>query len=430
MAELIERVYQAFDPAEPAVENETYVNLDDVRGKADVVARLAKRIGWPDGTTCHLLAGHRGSGKTTELRRLEKRLSEGEKPYFVVYVNSSADLDLNDVGFPEILIAMMRRLVEELETRESIRLKPGYFRDRLREIKSLFLSDVEFDKIDVGVSLLKLSTKIRSSPDAREELRKELQSHTSSLLQAANDLISEAMPELTKKGYTNIVIIMDDLDRIVLRPHKDADCSTAEYLFVHQHSQLTGFACHVVYTMPLMIVYSAQGAKITSLYGVPTPVVPMTKIRKKPPGLKSHKPGVDRFREIIANRLKNADAAEQDVFGKGVIKKLIELSGGQPRELMMLVREALIGDDLPVGMAAVNRVAKEGALAYARLLMDEHWGLIRQVAESGKLRRVKADEEAFRELLDTRAVLQYVNDDGWFGVNPLISVPAPKRKKK
>lgn len=430
MADLLKRVYQGFDPAIPALDDEIYVNLDDVRGEADVVDRLDKRIRLADGPTCQLLAGHRGSGKTTELRRLERQLGEGDERHFVVFVESKADLDLNDVDFPEILIAIIRKMADELKEREGIVLKPGYFRDRFEKLKGFLGSEVEFDNFEVGGSLFKISAAIKSSPDARKQVREALEPDTSNLLHAANDLIGEALIELRKKNYTNIVIIMDDLDYIVLRPHKGAGCSTAEYLFVNRHAQLTGFHCHVIYTMPLAIVYSALGERITSLYGVRTPVVPMTKIRTKPPWRKPHKPGVDRFREIIAQRLAHADTDESTVFGKGVVGKLIALSGGQPRELMMLVREALIGGDLPVQSGAVDRVARDGARAYARLLTDEQWLLIKQVAKSGRVTRAKASDETFRELLDSRAILQYVNDEEWYGVNPLIALPKTNRKKK
>lgn len=232
MADLLERVYQAFDPAIPAVEDDDYVDLGAVRGESDVVDRLEQAIRLSAGKTCQLLAGHHGSGKTTELRRLEKRLGEGRKKYFVVFVESSTDLDLNDIDFPEILIAIVRRLADEVKKLKNISLEPSLFRNIFERLGN-FLGSIEFDKVELDVSLLKVSAAIRNSPDAREQVRKALEPDTSNLLHAANDLIGEAMLALSKLSYTNIVIIMDDLDKIVLRPHEGTGCSTAEYLFVN-----------------------------------------------------------------------------------------------------------------------------------------------------------------------------------------------------
>lgn len=430
MDDLLTRVYQTFDPAPlTAAEHQLYVDLDAVRGEGNLVSRLEKIIRLSNKPTCQLLAGHRGSGKSTELRRLEDVLSSGDRRYFVVYVEGKSALDLNDVDFPEILIAVIRQTASELEKRLDVRLKPGYFKDRLQRLKNILGTDVEFEGLELGASLLKLSGAIRNSPDARSEIRKALEPDTSNLLAAANDVLGEAILKLKEQGCHDLVIIMDDLDHMVLRPHEEAGCSTAEYLFVHRHAQLSAFMCHTVYAMPLALAYSSQEAKITNLYGARPPVVPMTKISTRPPRTGVYKPGMDKFRDIIARRLHHANAAESDVFASGVLDKLIKLSGGQPRELMILIREAIIGGDLPIGSAAVDRAAREGARAYARQLTEEHMAIIRAVWNNGAIKRTKANEETVRELLDGRAVLQYVNEHEWYGVNPLIPKP-PTRKSK
>lgn len=46
--------------------------------------------------------------------------------------------------------------------------------------------------------------------------------------------------------------------------------------------------------------------------------------------------------------------------------------------------------------------------------------MIDDVRLKGTFRRNEKTEIAVRELLDNRAVLQYVNDDEWYAVNPLI----------
>jgi hypothetical protein len=80
---------------------------------------------------------------------------------------------------------------------------------------------------------------------------------TGNLLNAANDTISEAVLELNKKGYKGLVILVDDLDKIVIRPIDHLGCSSAEYLFVHRAAQLTAFNCHVIYSMPISLANSA-----------------------------------------------------------------------------------------------------------------------------------------------------------------------------
>ncbi len=430
MSDRIEHVYRAFDPGPlPAEAGDLYVDLDDVRGEAGLVDRLAQRIRLADGVTCQLLAGHHGSGKSTELKRLQRELQAGEKRYFVVFCDAGSDLDLNDVDFPEVLIAVVHQLAQQLEDRAEIKLQAGYFKQRWEALKGL-LGGLDFSEVELSLGMLKIAGAIKGSPDARAKIREALEPDTGNLLHAANDVIGEAKLELRKQRYSDLVILVDDLDKIVLRPHGVAGCSTSEYLFIHRHAQLSAFQCHMVYSMPLALAYSAQEPKIASLYGRRVPIIPMTKLTQRPPSKGTCKPGIERFRDIIATRLKSAGVDDETVFESSKLRdRLIRLSGGQPRELMILLREAIIGGGLPIGATAIDRAEREGRRAYARQLHDEHWKMIRQVRKDGKLRRTRDNEELIWELLDSRAILQYLNTEEWYGVNP-VAREATRRKAK
>ena len=419
-SETVKRVYQQFDPAPlPAGRTDLYVDLDEVRGSMALVHRLASRIRLASKPTSQVLAGHRGSGKSTELRRLQHDLETGTPRVFVVYVDVDQDTDLNDIDFPEVLISIVRQMAEQLRSRLGISLKPGYFVDRLERLKGLAGTEIEFDKIDLDAKLLKLSAKMKNSPDARIEIRKLLEPDTSNWLYAANDIIGTAKLELKKKGYEDLTIIVDDLDKMVLRPHHSAGCGTGEYLFVNRVAQLTAFACHLVYTMPLALAYSKHERDIESLYDGAPLVIPMTKLWTHDG--KKYALGRTKFRQIVEKRLERINTTSNDVFEQTrVLDQAIELSGGQPRELMLLIRESIVGSALPVTKNAVQRAERENNRAYERQLQRDHWGLIEQIRKNPKYCRSGATEAVFRDLLDSRAILQYVNDEEWYRVNPLV----------
>lgn len=424
MSDLLKRIYAAFGPdplrADNPEQRELYVNLDEVRGEADVVHRLASRIRLNDGPTCQILAGHRGSGKSTELRRLKHALETGDERYFVVFCEVDRDIDRNDVDFLEVLVAIIRQMAAQLREHAGIKLKPGYFRDRWERITSLLSSKVELSAMELEVGLTTLSIAMKGSPDTRLKLRNQIESDTGNWLQAANDLIGEALLEL-KNDYSGLVILIDDLDKMVLRPHREAGCTTGEYLFIHREPQLSGFKCHTVYTMPLALAYSQREATIASLYGGPVPVVPMIRIGNCPPEAGDYKPGIEKCREIVHKRLQKIKVDQNKVFeSPEVLDQLIRQSGGQPTELMYFVREALIAS-LPIDAAAVQRPVRERRKAYARQLRAEHWPIIEQVRRSGSFIRETDNEQAIRDLLDSRVLLQYVNDEEWYGVNPVIA---------
>jgi len=110
MPDEIKKIYQAFDPS-PLEANETdlYVDLDTVRGSDEPVNKLAQTIKLSESTTTQLFAGHIGSGKSTELRLLQKQLQDDG--YFVVFCQILEDIDERDADFPDVLLSMMCQMV-------------------------------------------------------------------------------------------------------------------------------------------------------------------------------------------------------------------------------------------------------------------------------------------------------------------------------
>lgn len=426
--DLVQKIYAAFDPA-PLTTGQAalYVDLDEVRGDADIVKRMSAKIRYANGKpTCQVLAGHRGSGKSTELYRLQKVLEDGPPKMFVVFCEADEDLDRNDVDFPDLLVTIIRQLAGQIHKRAGIRLKPGYFPDRLRRLTKILGQEIDFDKFELSGGLAKVGVAIKGSPDARADIRKMMEPDTGNLLAAANDVISDAVAQLHQAGYRGLVILVDDLDKMTVRPLDHAGCSTAEHLFVQRAAQLTAFACHVVYSMPISLAYSHQENAIKASYGGHVPVVPMTKITTRPPKSKPHEPGVRKFRELVNKRLHAVPATEKDLFADDAAREgLIRLSAGQPSELMTLVREGIIANGLPIGLKSLERAEREGQREYSRQLRSEHWPLIEQARESGRVERSEATDRLFRELLESRAILQYVNDDEWYGLNPMVAALKP-----
>lgn len=57
-----------------------------------------------------MFTGHRGVGKTTELKRVKRMLEDGEagRPMFVSLLEVEQWLDLQDVQAPDIIFHMVR----------------------------------------------------------------------------------------------------------------------------------------------------------------------------------------------------------------------------------------------------------------------------------------------------------------------------------
>lgn len=421
----IRSIYQAFDPAPLEVKDASlYVDLDKQRGDSDVVDKLIGAIQFSSRPTAQVLAGHRGSGKSTELRRLQGRLEAEDPKFLTVLCGGTSDIDTVDVAFPEILIAIVRQVAKVLKDKLDVELKPGYFTDRWKRLKKLFTTEIEFNEIGLEAGFAKLGMTLKGSPDIRLKLREAFEPDAGNWLTAANEVLDQATIAAVKNGYAGLVVIFDELDKM-----DDAERSVE--LFVRRQSQLTGFKCHLVYSMPLALAYSHHQNSIRQAFNGDVPVVPMTKVRNLPPDGKPHPPGIEMFAEIIRRRIKPLNLTMNDLFqSEDVRESLILLTGGQPTELMTMTREALVGFGAPITQEAIERVQREGSRDYARQLLREHWEIIAEVRKSGVFVPGKTNETQFRELLAGRALLQYVNAVEWYGLNPLVAAIEPPKNAK
>ena len=112
--ELLTQIYNAFDPKRPLEPDDPfYVKCHEVRGDENIINEVGRKIVRAESLTYQLYTGHRGVGKSTELRRLRRYLEEqGRK---VIYFEATDDLDNVNVQYTDILLSCTRHLIKELQ---------------------------------------------------------------------------------------------------------------------------------------------------------------------------------------------------------------------------------------------------------------------------------------------------------------------------
>ena len=283
-------------------------------------------------------------------------------------------------------------------------------------------------KFELGGDLLKFGGEIKGSPDARKRIREALEPDTNNLLKAANDVISDAAAKLHKLGKAGLVVLFDDLDKMTVRPH-DVGCTTDEYLFVNRAAELTGFHCHVVYTMPLSLAYSHQEQAIKYSYGGEVPVVPMTKIVTRPPEAKPCPEGVKRFTQVLARRMEAAGAGEHDVFDDDAIARSDDRT--QRRSTRSVDGARARGDYQPRAAGHRRFAGSGGAEWQARVRAPAPIGTLADHRPGPRQRDVHTNSRQRRNsprAARKSAILQYVNDDEWYGLNPMVAALKPPSK--
>lgn len=425
----LERFYQACNPSRPLImgnasDRRYYIDFAAVRGGKIIEAllRTITKIS-PDAPTCQLFTGHLGCGKSTELLRLKAELEE--QKFHVVYFESTHILEMADVDVTDILLAIAGQVSESLEAIK-IRLKPKYFTKLFGEVVDFLQTPIELGvEGELSLGIAKITAKTKESPQLRRRLRDYLEPRTQNILQSINlELLERANKDLKALGKRGLVVIVDNLDRVAIRP-LPSGISLPEYLFIERGEQLRNLNCHVVYTIPLALTFSNNSAELQHRLGggVAPKVLPMIPVRLRSGEIFTQ--GLALMRQMVLARsfpdIPTSDRLNliTEVFDSlETLDRLCLISGGHVRDLLGLLFDCLREQDPPFGRECVELVIQRQRDYRANAIDPHEWELIFQVMQE---QRVRGDIE-YHALLRSLFVFEYRDHQGaWFAVNPVIA---------
>jgi|SRR5579871_1370185 len=413
---VIKDLYNVFDPSVPVdAHDPRYVDFAEVRNSPKILQAMAKSIRFSEKPTVQLYSGHRGCGKTSELNQLIADLRNGAPPYFVVNCEADALLNLEDVRSLDVLFGVARRVIEE-SSHAGIKLQPNKFIAFWQKLGD-DLINLDVTKVDVGNDIAKVGVELKQNASLREIIRQKLEkSDLESYLEAINEIIHSARQQLQAKGYADLVVVVDNLDRVLRAPIPGTNTNLQEEMFITNSSQMTSLDCFVIYTLPPALIHSPKGMGMGMVYGANPQMLPMVPVKTR--GGEIYQPGIDKLIEALNKRINAVGASFQQVFhNQQLAERLCEFSGGYIRLLLLLMRTALtIVDKLPIDQEAVEDALRQSKRLYLNGIFAEHWSVIDQVEKS---KQIVAGEGCL-ELLNNLAILGYFDQDAWWDVNPVL----------
>ncbi|NJK65108.1 MAG: AAA family ATPase [Synechococcaceae cyanobacterium SM2_3_1] len=432
MEEILDNIYNSFNPQPLPAGDPAYVDCKEVRGDVDIVTDLGKRIHRSKDITCYLYAGYRGSGKTTELNRLKAYLES--KKFHVVYFDADIeDISTQDVEYEDILLACTRHIVEQIK---EVDPKPisDWLNDQWNSLKEFFDQQVKLNDLKIEAQIqyfTKLTATIRTEPSQRQRIREKVKPHTETLISALNKFIDAAKDKLPEERK-QLIVIVDSLDRIVPN-FKDNGRSNHDEIFLDRHEQLKALRCHVLYTVPISMVYSKSSTEVKDNYNF-TQILPSIMVKSS--DQESYQPGLDKLKEAIHQRVKphsgELDLETQIFESKEILERMCLMSGGYMRDLIQLAQEAVNRtDELPIQEKAVQRAIDELRSVYQRAVEEPQWEALAYVHLTKEIK----NENFYRSLLFNRCLLEYrksaehsKNASTWYDVHPIL-LNTPKLEK-
>ncbi len=225
-ADNLHDIYDRFNN-EPVVEDleKYYVRVDQGRGPTPVtkLKRLLTRN--PGGDYAFLFAGYRGCGKSAELLVMQKEL---ETDFTILNFSVRKELDILNISYIELFIAVMKALFDFVEREENIKINDKFIKSVLNWVRSKEIVKIN-DKylgmelktgasVKGGIPLLaeffaKFTASARASASLKETLRETVEPKLSELIFNCNALINEIKGQIQKIGKKGLIIIM-----ILLKP--------------------------------------------------------------------------------------------------------------------------------------------------------------------------------------------------------------------
>ena len=408
---------KSLDPAD-----ERYVPLYDPElADEDPVELLADAIEWSS-ESVQLLSGYRGTGKSTELRRLKARLEESGYLVFLCdveeHLNLSTPIDVSD--FLMVAAGAFGEAVNKRLDEDGHQLCEGYW-ERFRAFwNRLGIEDSKLSaSIGTGPVSIGIKANLKSDPTFKEQLQKHMAGHLGGLVDDVRAFLQDCVRTL-REHYDDreVVLLLDSVEHIRgTLANAEAVHGSVEKLFAGHSEQLHLPGLHVIYTVPpyLKIRYP----NVDALYDPGDLIVlPAFKLFEQ-----------DENRTPL---LANFNAMERVVSQRGdwrrllgndrtLLDRLICNSGGHLRDLLHLLRQVLLrARVLPVPErtvdAAISRmratflpIPNVDALWLARIA-DSHQVALEELAALPSLAR----------FFDTHLVLCYRNGEEWYDVHPLV----------
>ena len=423
-ARTVTDAFNAVNPDEALPpEDPRHVDFTQWRGEDPIALRVGTRIVRANEAAepryvKQLVAGHRGSGKTTELARLRQRLEE-RHDFVALHFDAADSLYMEDVDYADVLIATISQVVQKAAERDLYVPEPqlALLRSKVEPIVAEVVTETSKSAeatagaeakagvFGVGGLFAKITAATKNDETKREAIRAEVQRSPTLFLNDLNDIIGNLQDQIRSRGKAGLVVIVDSLDRIVPNPTADGRTTHSE-IFVTHAEQLKAPRCHMVFTVPISLTVDQN---LGSHYPLEPVMQPMVRVRERDGAECAG--AVNDMVDAVGRRV------ALDLFEReDDVRDLCLFSGGHIRDLMHLLTQATDYADERFTSQSVERAKKSLTRGYDRLVRD---------ADLPKLVRIHRDkrlpsDEAFALLPYHLIVLTYQNGEEWADVHPAV----------
>lgn len=386
----------------------------DVRG-GSCIGNIAKQIRLSDDPLMFYFSGYPGSGKTTELAKLQNTLSD---EWLCVNVDAIEYFDLNSsINEIDIYAAIIHKAILAVGaytqlSEDQIFNQDGYFGRLWRWLDE---TNVNLKQAELGTDGAKLVFEMKNVPKFREQVKGHLENHFTKFKRDTMDEL-ERLDSVVKsfeyggKQKNGLVIIVDSLEKNQGVGSKiDEVAQSIERVFANRSN--VELPTHVIYTIPPYLSARGSLGRIEFL-----PVIKIITPINEP-----YNDGIEVMKALAYARIDPEDL--QEMLGQSHeerLKKLIMFSGGYPRDFLLLLQQVVLVDNHPVDEKNFERIFSKMENQYQEFLPMEYKDELVEIYTSKRIDVVVSSDKhkIAYDLFRNHVILRYQNNELWFSLHP------------
>lgn len=373
-----------------------------------------------------LFTGHRGCGKSTELLRIADYLHDAKR-YYVVHLDCLETLDINNLKYSDVLLALAAALLKKMEDEDGISMEQvhlsrleNWFNDRVITHATLRNMEAELKagaKAKGGLPWLvelfaELTNKISIGSTYRDELREVVRNNFTEFADSFNQLIRAAEDKLKTQGLGGrILFSVDGTDRL--------DSEDSHRFFIEDIHQLTQIQSLFIYCAPIDLLRANN--QLSASFGQIVRV-PMLKVRNQ------DDEAIEENYEIV-RKMVHCRVPEYLFDSAETLDYLIKFSGGHPRDLLRLLNVAINNrEEELIDQLAAERAVKELANDYRRFINSDDYARLVDIDAAPDSPDDFTDDISSKMLYNL-ILLEY-NDYFWKSHPVITTLPGYKKAAK
>ncbi len=356
-----------------------------------------------------LFSGHIGSGKSSALNCLT-RDPEIKNRFFIVQFSVERDLNIFDLTYSDLLLAIGKRLFEEADSAGLV-LEGKLLSDLEKWTSEISVVKKREEGADVTVKgklsawFLSAVGTLKTGYSENKEFRQKFEPRVPELIIFINRII-RGIETHGLAGSRKVLLVIEDLDK----PPVDVSMD----LFLTKGPVLVQPECKIIFTVPTSVLYSGQIKVVQQNFPMQY-VLPNFKIKDQS-GEKSDT-AWNCMRDIGLRRM------DATLIDSEALDYAVEMSGGVTRELIRIIQaaalRAVVTKANSIQRAHVDHAVVKFRGEYSnQLTRQESLEILREVHKTRQLR--SKDEKPMLDLMHNLMILQYPDGPGWYEVNPIV----------